>query len=147
MTRGSRSCRGQNLVEFGLVLPIVIAMMLGIVDLGLIYFIRGSVENGAREGARLGSVHAPNASALTGNVQTRVVNTVTGVSLSTSNVVVSCCDDIDCSPAPDAVKCTSGNRVSVNVQYPLAMFWPVPVTGTYQTSATMRIESEDTLSP
>ena len=147
MMRDSRSCRGQNLVEFGLVLPILIAIMLAIVDLGFIFFIRGSVENGAREGARLGSVHAPNTSTLTGNVQTRVINTVTGVSLATSNVVVSCCDDGGCNTAPDATKCVAGNRVSVNVTYPLTTFWPVPAFGTYQTSATMRIESEDTLSP
>ena len=140
--RASRSRRGQNLVELGLALPILIAMMLGVVDLGFIYFVRGSVDNGAREGVRLGSVHAPNTSTLMGNVQTRVINTVTGVSLSTSNVVVSCCDDNGCNTAPDA-KCAAGNQVKVNVTYPLAMFWPVPVSGTYQTSATMRIESED----
>ena len=143
--RDSRRCRGQNLVEFGLVLPILTVMMLGIVDLGFIFFIRGSVENGAREGARFGSINAPTTD--TTGIKTRVTRTVTGLDPSSLTIDVTCCDDVDCSPAPDAVKCTSGNRVSVNVQYPLAMFWPVPVTGTYQTSATMRIESEDPLSP
>ena len=143
--RNRRSCRGQNLVEFGLVLPILIIMMLGIVDLGFIYFLRGSVENATREAARYASVHPPTTS--TSNVQNQVINMVTGISLSTSDITVTCCDDADvCNTAPDA-SCKPPNRVTVNDQYTLAMIWPVPVTGTYQTSATMRIESEDTLSP
>ncbi len=143
--RDSRRCRGQNLVEFGLVLPILIVMMLGIVDMGLIYFIRGSVENGAREGGRFGSINAPTTD--TTGIKGRVTRTVTGLDPSSLTIDVTCCDDVDCSPAPDALKCTSGNRVSVNVQYPLVTFWPVPVSGTYQTSATMRIESDAPLSP
>src|SRR5439155_15208641 len=99
--RNRRSCRGQNLVEFGLVLPILIIMMLGIVDVGLIYFIRGSVENAAREGSRYASVHPPSTS--TANVQNQVIKMVTGVSLSPSNITVTCCDDADvCNQAPDA---------------------------------------------
>src|SRR3989475_10207877 len=145
MMRDSRSRRGQNLVEFGLVLPILIVMMLAIVDIGFIYFIRGSVENGAREGARFGSVNAPTTD--TTGITGRVTQTVIGLDPSSLTIDVTCCDDVDCSPAPDAVKCTSGNRVSVKVQYPLTTFWPVPVSGTYQTSATMRIESEALLSP
>ena len=50
--RNRRSCRGQNLVEFSLVLPIMIVAMLGIVEFGLVYFTRASVENAAREGVR-----------------------------------------------------------------------------------------------
>src|SRR5438093_12700167 len=112
-----RSCRGQNLVEFGLVLPILIIMMLGIVDLGFIYFIRGSVENATREAARYASVHPPSASIA--SVQNQVINTVIGVSLSTSDITVTCCDDTDtCVTAPDA-SCKPPNRVTVNVQYPL----------------------------
>ena len=136
--------RGQNLVEFGLVLPILIVMMLGIVDVGLIYFIRGSVENAAREGAWYASVHPPSTSIAT--IQNQVINTVTGVSVTTSDITVSCCDDTDtCVTAPDA-SCKPPNRVTVKVQYPLTTFWPVPASGTYQTSATMRIESVDTVS-
>jgi Flp pilus assembly protein TadG len=145
MMRDSRSCRGQNLVEFGLVLPILVAIMLAIVDLGFIFFIRGSVENGAREGARFGSVNAPTTD--TSGITSRVTRTITGLDPSSLTINVTCCDDVDCSAAPDAVKCSSGNRVRVNVQYPLAMFWPIPVSGTYQTSATMRIESDAPISP
>ena len=143
-----RSCRGQNLVELGLVLPILIVMMLGIVDVGFIYFVRGSVDNAAREGARYASVRAGaggtgGASMNVANVKTQVINTVMGVSLSASDITVSCCDDTNtCVTAPDA-SCVPPNRVKVSVQYQLTTFWPVPALGTYQTSSTMRFESSD----
>ena len=145
--RASRS-RGQNLVEFGLVLPILIITMLGITDFGLTYFIRGSVDNAAREGARYASVRAGaggtgGASMNVDNVKTQVINTVTGVSLSPSDITVSCCDDTNtCVTAPDP-SCVPPNRVKVNVQYRLTTFWPGPASGTYQTSSTMRFESSD----
>ena len=143
-----RSCRGQNLVESGLVLPILIITMLGITDFGLTYFIRGSVDNAAREGARYASVRAGaggtgGASMNVDNVKTQVINTVTGVSLSPSDITVSCCDDTNtCVTAPDP-SCVPPNRVKVNVQYRLTTFWPGPASGTYQTSSTMRFESSD----
>jgi Flp pilus assembly protein TadG len=43
------------LVEVALVLPIMVLVTLGIVDFGFIYFVRGSVDNAAREGARYGA--------------------------------------------------------------------------------------------
>ena len=129
-------------------LPILIIMMLGIVDVGFIYFVRGSVDNAAREGARYAAVRAGaggtgGTNMNVSNVQTQVINTVTGVSLSASDITVSCCDDTNtCVTAPDA-SCVPPNRVKVSVQYQLTTFWPVPALGTYQTSSTMRFESSD----
>jgi Flp pilus assembly protein TadG len=143
--RNRRSARGQNLVEVALVLPILIIMMLGIVSFGLIYFIRGSVENGAREGARYGSVNlTPTATA--DSIKDRVRRTVTAVDPSSLTIDVTCCDDTDvCNPPPDA-SCIPPNRVTVKVQYPLTTFWPGPAPATYGTSSTMRIENHDTVS-
>jgi len=142
--RNRRSCRGQNLVEFGLVLPILIITMLGIVDVGFIYFVRGSVDNATREGVRYGSVHAPSTS--TSSIVAQVQQTVIGVAPSSLTINVTCCDSANnCNPAPDA-SCVQGNWVTVQVQYPLTTFWPVPASGTYQTSSTMRIELPDTVS-
>ena len=59
---------------------------------------------------------------------------------------VTCCDSANnCNTAPDA-SCVQGNWVAVQVQYPLTTFWPVPASGTYQTSSTMRIELPGTVS-
>ena len=48
----SDSDRGQSLVEFALVIPIVILIMAGLFDLGRVVFINNSLSDGARDGAR-----------------------------------------------------------------------------------------------
>ena len=44
--------RGQSLVEFALIIPIVLLIMIGLFDLGRIVFINNSLSDGARDGAR-----------------------------------------------------------------------------------------------
>jgi Flp pilus assembly protein TadG len=50
-----RLCAGQGLVEFALTLPLLILIMVGILDLGRIYFAYMSIVNASREGARAGA--------------------------------------------------------------------------------------------
>jgi hypothetical protein len=54
--RGDHRDRGQALVEFALVVPIVMLLMCGIFDLGRVVFINNSLSDGARQGARNASV-------------------------------------------------------------------------------------------
>ena len=49
--------RGQSLVEFALVLPIFLVLILGVFDFGRLIFFHTSMTNGAREGARLAAVN------------------------------------------------------------------------------------------
>src|SRR5688500_18998646 len=49
--------RGQALVEFALVLPLFILMLVGVFDFGRIIWARNALENAAREGARFAIVH------------------------------------------------------------------------------------------
>ena len=49
--------RGQSLVEFALVLPLFLLLVMAIVDLGLSVFAYNSITNAAREGARLAIVN------------------------------------------------------------------------------------------
>jgi Flp pilus assembly protein TadG len=49
--------RGQALVEFALVLPIALMLLLGVFDLGRAVFIYNTLTNAAREGARLAIVN------------------------------------------------------------------------------------------
>ena len=53
-TRG-RGDRAQSLVEFALVAPFLIILMLGVIDYGRVYFAYVSVTNGARTGADFAS--------------------------------------------------------------------------------------------
>ena len=128
--RNRQHCRGQNLVEFSLVLPILTVVMLGIVGSGFTYFARSSVDNATREGARYGSIHPTDVS----GIQTRVRQTVSGIDTSSSSfqVVVS---------YPDGDSLPT-ERIRVSVTYPLKTFWPGPAAGTYATAATMRIEKQ-----
>lgn len=128
MIRNRRNCRGQNLAEFSLVLPIMIIVMLGIVGYGFTFFIRASVENAAREGARYGAIHSSDVS----GIQARVKQMATGVDPSTMQVSVT---------FPDGDNLPT-QRIQVNVQYQLLTFWPGPGSGTYGTASTMRIEKE-----
>ena len=128
--RNHRRCRGQNLTELALVLPILIVTMLGIMGFGFIYFARGSVENAAREGARYASIHPADTTGIT----TRVKQMVTGVDTTSASFQVAV-------TYPDGDS-TPTNRIRVTVSYPLAAFWPARSAGTYQTASTMRIEKE-----
>jgi hypothetical protein len=51
-----RHLRGQSLVEFALIVPLLILFILGIVEVGYALFIYTQVENAAREGARAAAV-------------------------------------------------------------------------------------------
>jgi hypothetical protein len=58
MTRSTRSrTRGQALVEFALVIPLFLAMLFAIVDLGRVIWAANTVGNAAREAARFAIVH------------------------------------------------------------------------------------------
>lgn len=62
MRRHHRDGRGQALVEFALVLPIFLLILVAIFDLGRAVFAFNSITNAAREGARLAIVNQTTAS-------------------------------------------------------------------------------------
>lgn len=53
-----RDEKGQSMVEFALVLPVLILVVFGIIDFGWLFFNKLAIENGAREGARYAAVQA-----------------------------------------------------------------------------------------
>ena len=57
MNRRRGDSRGQSLVEFALVLPILLVMFMGIFDFGRAIFAFNSVSNAAREGMRVAIVN------------------------------------------------------------------------------------------
>lgn len=54
--RISKSKKGQSLVELALVLPILLLLLLGFLDLGRAYYYEVAITNAAREGARYGAL-------------------------------------------------------------------------------------------
>ncbi len=49
--------RGQDALEFALITPLLMLLLLGILEFSLMMFSYNSVSNAAREGARYGTVH------------------------------------------------------------------------------------------
>lgn len=52
-----KSEKGQAMVEFALVLPILLLLLCGIIDFGWLYFNQLLLNNAAREGARYAAIH------------------------------------------------------------------------------------------
>lgn len=78
---------GQDLVEFALVVPMLCAILFGIIDYGWIFYNSAMVANSAREGARFAVMHYDEADAgkpvgdtaeqyLEGQVETNVKNSL-----------------------------------------------------------------------
>jgi len=55
--RAGRSSRGQSLVEFALILPVFVVILVGIFDGGRLVFSYNGVNNAAREGGREATVN------------------------------------------------------------------------------------------
>jgi hypothetical protein len=76
--------RGQNLVEFALVFPILFLVLLAIFDMGRITYFASALHNAAREGARYGSLFPDDPD----GVITRVEETALGIPVDELDVIV-----------------------------------------------------------
>jgi Flp pilus assembly protein TadG len=100
--KGSQS--GQELVEFALVLPLLLLVVFGVLDLGRVFHSAITITNAAREGARYAMLH-PDDVVGTENVTLNEAQN-SGIDLSTSVINVTCLGD-----------CSSGTPIRVTVQY------------------------------
>ncbi len=57
MVQQQRRERGSNLIEFALIAPVLLLIILGILDFGRAIYAYSVVANAAREGARYGIIH------------------------------------------------------------------------------------------
>lgn len=110
--------RGAVAVEFALLAPVLVMMLLGIMEFGRAYNVQISLSSAAREGVR---VMAINNSAT--DARAAVKNATSGLQpvLADSNITIS--------PTP----CTSGAQVTVKVTYTLSTMTgiagPFPMEG------------------
>ena len=63
--RRSRRIRGNNLIEFAMMLPLLLTMFMGIFDFGWVLHKQISMDNATREGARRGAIMATNSEIMT----------------------------------------------------------------------------------
>ena len=100
--------KGQNLVEFAMVVPIFLILVFAIVDFGMGFHAWITVTNAAREGARIGAVGADSAT-----IEARVVDTAS--SLVAEDIAVTV---VNAQGAP-------GEAVSVDVDYEYELITPL----------------------
>ena len=137
--KGQRGEKGQALLEFALLVPIFLMLLFAIVDFGMGFHSWITVTNSAREGARLGAVHAT-----TDDIRDRVYATATLINEDT-NMEVLVTNATDAGGLP-------GESVVVQVDYdydlitPLASFVAfisgdiIGPTLTLSSTAEMRLE-------
>lgn len=75
--------RGQGLVEFALVFPILIILLIAVFDMGRLVFAYNDITNAARSGARVAIVDQTN-----GVAQTATINQATSLGLKPADVTV-----------------------------------------------------------
>ena len=100
--------KGQNLVEFAMVVPIFLILVFSIVDFGMGFHAWITVTNAAREGARVGAVGAD-----TATIESRVIDTAGSLTGADLEVTV-----VNAQGAP-------GEAVSVDVQYDYELITPL----------------------
>ncbi|MCH4890437.1 pilus assembly protein [Acidaminobacter sp. JC074] len=100
--------KGQSLVEFALLIPILILILMAIIEFGFMFNTYITVSNASREGARLGSVGATNA-----EISQRVLEAAPNLDA----------DRISISISPG--NRNSGDMINVTIEYDYEIITPI----------------------
>lgn len=118
---GGRQRQGAAAVEFAIVLPVLVTILLGATDFGRFYYSAIAVTNAARAGAAYGCMNPLSNAGSTTAWQTGVTSAVTdelsqSTAINTANLTVT---------ATSVTESSGLNRVSVQVTYPFttAVSW------------------------
>jgi Flp pilus assembly protein TadG len=104
-TRRSNRQRGQNLVELGLVVPVLVLMLVGLVEFGRFFGMRSTIADAARVGARTAVL--PGTHSLS-EIQDIVRDELTGRGLNASQAYITA----------SGLNAPTGSQTTVTVQYP-----------------------------
>lgn len=130
---GANGSRGQALVEFALMLPLILLLVGGLTDLGVAFYLSIGVHNAVREGARI-AVTMPQLTANDGTVDAAVTDRVPNVGSIFSLDSVT-------NTAPSSLTCDANVEVQANGTYSFTFLRLVGFTTmTISESATMRYE-------
>ena len=127
MDRSNTSERGASLVEFALLVPIFVVLIMGLVQFGRAYSIQISLEGAAREGARSLALNES-----TTTVKSKAIAAAPGVSLAAGDVTV----NTACTTVNGALTGDAKITVSKSVNFSFGTF--LPFSRTLSASATMR---------
>lgn len=135
--RAKGKCRGQALIEFTLMLPIILIIVGGLTDLGLAFYFAIATQNAVREGARI----AAGTSGLTANDPTIQNAVVSRIVPSSGLYTITNADVNNTAPPVSAADCARNVTVSATGTYQYLFLHLIGFTTTPITrSATMRYE-------
>ena len=122
--------RGQSLLEFALVLPILLLLFFGIIEFGIIFSDNLIISQAAREGARVGVV---------GGSDEEIVNTVEHIAGTLDQ------NHLQIAISPPEGERTRGNSLKVEVRYSVQIMTPfmaeiIPNPYPLSAAVTMRVE-------
>jgi Flp pilus assembly protein TadG len=120
-----RSCRretGAVAVEMALVLPLLLFILCGIIDLGRAFNTQIQLSQAAREGARLVAMQSPS------DVVARVQQAAPGLTNPAPTVRVDFLDAAN-NPVVGATDCASANVVNARVTVTVAFSWITGISG------------------
>ncbi len=101
---------GQSLLEFALVVPVILAVIFGLFDLGYAVYAQNTISTAAREGARMGIILGNDDNA----IRVRVYATSPGLTLTDSQIHIS--------PSPSR---TFSQPITVTINYTYTAVTPV----------------------
>jgi Flp pilus assembly protein TadG len=117
--RNTKWVSGQGLVEFALVLPILLLLVVGALDLGRAFYLKVALENSAREGAYY-MVYNPAEGAANAFAKAKLATQVeaedSGITIPTEDIEVQCMQG-----ATIDNTCPSGSTVTVTVRHELEL--------------------------
>ena len=135
----TRSAKGQSLVEFALVFPVFILLLIGLFDLGRAVFAFNTVSNASRESVRIAIVNQTEA-----DIEAEALKQGVGLGLTPAEVTISYGDPSGTGTctAPFGVTC----RAAVTVQYTFVAATPVigQIIGPFTISSTTEMPVERT---
>ena len=101
--------RGAAAVEFALVVPLLLVLVLGITEFGRAYHFQTTLSGAAREGVRAAALD--NTGASVAAAQSKAKSAAPSLDLTNGQIVVS----------PSAASCTSGAQVTVTINYTMPL--------------------------
>jgi Flp pilus assembly protein TadG len=120
-----KSERGQSLVEFALIVPVLIFLLLGIIDFGRVFHAYLTIDHAGREAARTASIGKDVAT-----ITSKAVSQGSSIGLTTGQVSVT--------------TGSSGTDATITITYPITFLTPIigSVVGplTLKDTTIMRVE-------
>lgn len=143
-TKGSRKLqRGAAALEFAIVLPVLVLLLLGIIDFGIVMGAQTQISNAAREGARAGALTGSYSQAE--KAAKNAIAGMPGAADSSTTVTITCTTPAGANCSLIDTTSDTGSTIKVSIAYLHNWISPVMLgmapTITLHADSQMRIEA------